>query len=143
MTENYMQKAMAGKPPVVLFDGLCPLCHGSVNFLLKVDQKGLLKFASLQSDYGRTMVTAHGKNPEILDTIYFLEGRGLSEKSTAFIRISRYLGGVWPLCMIAILIPRFMRDYCYDLVSRSRYQQFGRYDTCPLPNPKFEDRFYQ
>jgi len=78
-----------------------------------------------------------------LDSIMFLEGERLTTKSTAVIRISKYLGGAWPLCMVALIIPRFIRDVLYNVVAKNRYRWFGQYDTCPLPNPEFEDRFYR
>ena len=130
-------------PPVVLFDGECKLCNRSVNALLRMDPKGRLKYASLQSDYGRRVLAERGMEFDPLDTLMLLEGGRLTTKSTAIIRISKYLGGVWPLCMMALIIPRLMRDFFYDLVAKNRYRWFGKYDTCPLPDPEFEDRFYR
>ncbi|MDH5458216.1 MAG: DCC1-like thiol-disulfide oxidoreductase family protein, partial [Nitrospinota bacterium] len=66
----------------------------------------------------------------------------LTEKSTAVIHISKYLGGVWPLCMIALVIPPFIRDFIYDIIAKNRYRWFGKYDTCRLHDPKYEARFY-
>lgn len=130
-------------PPVVLFDGVCKLCNGSVNFILRVDRKGLLKLASLQSEYGRAILKKHGKHSDPLDSIMLLEGARLTGKSTAIIRISKYLGGAWPLCMIALIIPRFIRDFIYDIIAKNRYRWFGKFDTCRIPDPELEDRFYK
>ncbi len=51
-------------------------------------------------------------------------------------------GGVWPLAAVALVIPRFMRDALYDVIAQNRYKWLGKYDTCPLSDPEFEDRFY-
>lgn len=98
--------------------------------------------ASLQSDYGRRVLEDHGLKSGPLDSMMLLEGTRLTMKSTAVIRISKYLGGAWPLCMGALIIPRFIRDILYDVIAKNRYRWFGQYDTCPLPDPEFEDRFY-
>lgn len=142
MSEAPSQRDETITHPVVLFDGVCKLCNGSVNFILGRDQKGRLKFAPLQSDYGRAVLKEHGKNLDALNSMMLLEGKRLTVKSTAVIRISKYLGGAWPLCMIALVIPRFIRDFIYNIIAKNRYQWFGKYDTCRLPDPEFEDRFY-
>ena len=98
--------------------------------------------ASLQSEYGRRILEAHGLKSDPLDSMMLLEGTRLTVKSTAVLRISKYLSGAWPLCMIALVVPRLIRDFLYDIVAKNRYRWFGKYDTCHLPDPKFEDRFY-
>ena len=142
MSESSIQKDDENSPPVVLFDGVCKLCNGSVNFILRSDRKGRLKLATLQSDYGRSVLKEHGKNPDMLDSMMLLESDRLTVKSTAVIRISKYLDGAWPLCMIALVIPLFIRDFLYDIIAKNRYKWFGKYDTCRLPDPELEDRFY-
>ena len=142
MSSHSFQKDEAFSPPVILFDGVCKLCNGSVNFILRIDRKGQLKLAPLQSDYGRRVLEDHGLKSGPLDSIMLLEGERLTVKSTAVIRISKYFGGAWPLCMIALVIPRFIRDFMYDIIAKNRYRWFGKYDTCRLPDREFEDRFY-
>jgi predicted DCC family thiol-disulfide oxidoreductase YuxK len=142
MPQNNLQKDDTLFAPVVLFDGVCKLCNGSVNFILRRDRKGRLKLAPLQSDYGRQVIASHAMKSNSRDSILLQEGARLSEKSTAIIRISKYLDGLWPLCMILLIIPRFIRDFVYDIVAKNRYHWFGKYDTCRLPNPEYEDRFY-
>jgi predicted DCC family thiol-disulfide oxidoreductase YuxK len=142
MSESNIQKDKATSPPVVLFDGVCKLCNGSVNFILPRDSKGRLKLAPLQSDYGRAVLKEHRKNLNALDSMMLLEGERLTAKSTAVIRISKYLDGAWPLCMVALVIPPFIRDFVYDIIAKNRTRWFGKYDTCRLPDPKYKARFY-
>lgn len=142
MADSNPRKDNAPAPPVILFDGVCKLCNRSVNFILRIDRTGRLKMASLQSDYGRRVLEDHGLKSGPLDSMMLLEGTRLTTKSTAVIRISKYLGRAWPLCMGALIIPRFIRDILYDVIAKNRYRWFGQYDTCPLPDPEFEDRFY-
>ena len=142
MSSHFIPKEEASSPPVVLFDGMCKLCNGSVNFILRRDRKGRLKLAPLQSDYGRQVLASHAIKSDPLDSMMLLEGERLTVKSTAVIRISKYLGGAWPLCMIALVVPRLIRDFHYDIIAKNRYRWFGKYYTCRLPDPEFEDRFY-
>jgi len=143
MSSHPIPKEESFSPPVVLFDGECKLCIGSVNFILRRDSKGRLKLAPLQSDYGRQVLISHAIKSDPMDSMMLLEGKRLTVKSTAVIRISKYLGGAWPLCMIALIIPRFIRDFIYDIIAKNRYRWFGKYDTCRLPDADFEDRFYK
>jgi predicted DCC family thiol-disulfide oxidoreductase YuxK len=142
MTQNNLKNGDTRVAPVVLFDGVCKLCNGSVNFILPRDQKGQLKLAPLQSNYGRQVLASHEIKPDWLESILLLEGDQLFVKSTAIIRITKYLNGLWPLCMTLLLIPRFIRDFVYDMIAKNRYRWFGKYDTCRLPNQDYEDRFY-
>jgi len=142
MSSHPISKEEIFSPPVVLFDGVCKLCNCSVNFILRIDRKGRLKLAPLQSDYGRQVLASHEIKSDPMDSIMLLEGARLTVKSTAVIRISKYLGGAWPLCMIVLIIPRFIRDTFYNVVAKNRYRWFGKYDTCRIPDPEFEDRFY-
>jgi len=142
MSESNIQKDDVKSAPVVLFDGVCKLCNGSVNFILRRDRKGRMNFAPLQSDFAQKVVASHEIKSDPLDSIMFLEDDRLTVKSTAILRISKYLGGLWPLCMIFLIIPPFIRDFIYDIIAKNRYRWFGKYDTCRLPDPEFEDRFY-
>ncbi|MGC9355675.1 MAG: thiol-disulfide oxidoreductase DCC family protein, partial [Mariniphaga sp.] len=38
--------------PLVLFDGVCNLCNGTVDFILKRDGKKQFRFVALQSEAG-------------------------------------------------------------------------------------------
>ncbi|MDH3257655.1 MAG: DCC1-like thiol-disulfide oxidoreductase family protein [Nitrospinota bacterium] len=142
MSENNIKKDDPISSPLVLYDGVCKLCNGSVNFILHRDRKGRLKLAPLQSDYARQVIASHEMKSNPMGSLLLLEGSRLTTKSTAIIRISKYMDGLWPLCVIFLIIPRFIRDFIYDIVANNRYRWFGKYDTCRLPDPEFEGRFY-
>jgi len=127
--------------PLILYDGVCRLCGWSVNIILKADRRGRLKFAALQSDPARSLLEAHGLKPDTMTSMIFVEGGRVSMKSTALLRIARHLGGAWHLCRIGWLVPRVVRDVLYDVIARNRYSWFGKNDTCPPPDPKYNDRF--
>ena len=125
MSSHPIPKEEASSPPVVLFDGVCKLCNGSVNFILRRDRKGRLKLAPLQSDYSRQVLASHEIQSDLMDSLMLLEGTRLTTKSTAIIRITKYLDGLWPLCMIFLIIPRIIRDFLYDIVAKNRYRWIG------------------
>ncbi len=134
---------MASSPepaPILLYDGHCALCNGWVSILLKVDARGTLRFAPLS---GVTAQAARNAHPELqgIDSLIFLEGSQATVRSTAVLRIARYLGGPWLVFLAGYLIPREIRDSLYDVVAYWRTRAFGRYATCPVPPPRARIRF--
>jgi predicted DCC family thiol-disulfide oxidoreductase YuxK len=132
--------------PIILYDGVCGLCHRLVRFVLARDRAGRFRFAALQSDLVREILTRHGRDPRDLDTLYLVLGHGRSDerllrKSDAALWILRALGGPWQAAGALHVVPRPLRDLGYDLVARTRYRIFGRYDACPLPDPRHRGRF--
>lgn len=61
--------------------------------------------------------------------------------STAALHICRYLGGFWRLFLVFYILPRPLRDACYDLFARYRYRLFGKRESCMVPAPEVRDRF--
>jgi predicted DCC family thiol-disulfide oxidoreductase YuxK len=127
--------------PVVLYDGTCGLCSRSVQLILRHDRRGRFRFAALQSDVGRAMLERHGLPVDALDTVVLVEGGRAYVKSAAALRIARGMDAPWPLAGMLGLIPRPIRDFCYDRVAGSRYRIFGRVDACMLPPPEVRARF--
>jgi len=133
--------------PIILYDGVCGLCNRLVQFLLKHDRDGRLRYASLQSDFAARVLQRHGIDPKDLDTLHVVENfdqpdERVLQRSGAVLRAGRELGGVWSgLSSVAKVIPRALRDVVYRFVARNRYRVFGKYDTCMLPDPKQRSRF--
>ena len=138
---------MADGNPIILYDGVCGLCNRLVQFLLKHDEQGRLRFASLQSDFAARVLQRHGIDPKDLDTLHVIEnyeqpGERVLQRSDAVLRAGRELGGLWGvLSALAKVIPRALRDVFYRFVARNRYRVFGKYDTCMLPQPNQRSRF--
>jgi len=125
---------------IVLFDGICILCNRAVKFILKHDRKQRIFFTPLQSNAGKHILKEI--NPEHADTIvYFRSGRAFT-RSTAILYILKDIGRGWNIFFALVLVPRFIRDYFYDLVSKSRYRIFGRLDHCVAPGDEFHLRWY-
>jgi len=133
--------------PIVLYDGVCGFCNRAVQFILKRDKNDLFRFAALQSEFARSLLEKHGIVTTNLDTLYLVLNHGhpgekLLERSTASIAVQRELGAFWRvLANCYAILPLSLRDWGYNLIARNRYRLFGRYDTCPIPNPGDRHKF--
>lgn len=137
-----MPDAVPALPPrLVLFDGECGFCDASVQWLLEHDPAGHLCFSPLQGETA-AVVRSLGGWPENLDSIVFVEdGRRLSWRSTAAVRIARTLPWPWRLLTAVWLVPRPVRDLGYRMVAALRYRIWGRRDACRLPGAGEAARF--
>ena len=132
--------------PVLLYDGLCGFCDGTVQFILRHDRRGTLKFATLQGDFARELFARH---PELagVDSLVLVEHDPVTGSEHVYVRsegalhVARYLGGAWHLARAVAIVPRFLRDLAYDGFARIRYRVFGRYNSCPIPTPEQRARF--
>ena len=129
--------------PVILFDGVCNLCNGAVQFIIKRDSDAVFRFASLQSDAGQEVLKRHDLPTEDFNTMVLVEGDAIFTKSTAALRILRRLGGVWRLAYGFIVLPRVVRDSAYGLIARNRYSWFGKREECMIPTPDLRSRFLE
>ncbi|SNC74554.1 Predicted thiol-disulfide oxidoreductase YuxK, DCC family [Hymenobacter gelipurpurascens] len=133
---------MPPRSATILFDGVCNLCSGFVQFVIGRDPNQYFQFASLQSDTGRALLAQHGLTPTITpETVILLENGQAYAYSTAVLRIFRHLNGGWRLLYMARVLPRFVRDAAYRLVARNRYRWFGQQESCLLPTPALRQRF--
>ena len=126
---------------IVLFDGVCNLCNGSVQFLLRRDRRRRFRFAALQSAAGRALLEQYGLSTQTLETIVVLEGGQARVRSDAALHLARRLPWPWPALAVFRILPRPLRDALYTFVARHRYRWFGRTESCMLPTPDVADRF--
>jgi predicted DCC family thiol-disulfide oxidoreductase YuxK len=127
--------------PVILFDGVCNLCHAAVAWVLERDRHQVFRFASLQSNAAREVLTAAGLTGDLPDSVILVDEQGVHTRSDAAMRIARRLGFPWSLAVLAQPLPGFLRDAGYAWVARNRYRWFGRRDTCAVPTPELASRF--
>ena len=127
----------------VFFDGVCNLCNRGVNFLIKHDKKGVLKFASLQSEYAQNTIPKELLNRENLDTIVVYTNGKLYNRSNAVLKLCNVLGGGFYVFLIGYLTPRFIRDGLYRFIANNRYRWFGTQSQCRVPTSDLKDRFLE
>jgi predicted DCC family thiol-disulfide oxidoreductase YuxK len=126
---------------LVLFDGVCNLCNHSVKFIIKRDSKAKFRFASLQSEVGQQKLSQHAIPIIDNESIVVIKNRKVFQKSNAALEIARGLDGAWPILYGLKVVPRFIRDFFYDLIARNRYKMFGRQNECMIPTPELKARF--
>ena len=131
---------------LVLYDGVCGLCNRTVQFVLERDRRAAFQFAALQSATGQAMVARYGGRTDDLTTFYVVANVRTSSaefyaKGDAALFVLHELGWPWKALLIARICPRAIRDRLYDVVARTRYRVFGRYDQCVMPRPEFRGRF--
>lgn len=136
-----MNGMAASAHPILLFDGVCNLCNGSVQFVIRCDPGARIRFASLQSKVGQRYLDRLRIDRQALDSLILIEGDRWSRESDAVLRIARYLKGPWTALAILRLIPRPLRDRLYRLIARNRYRWFGKRESCWLPTPELRARF--
>ncbi|MFJ7665828.1 thiol-disulfide oxidoreductase DCC family protein [Lysinibacillus sp. NPDC097195] len=127
---------------IILFDGVCHFCNSSVQFIMKRDRAAFFKFASLQSDVGQALLAQY-KIPVNIDSVVYIEQGKFYVESTAALKISRRLDGLWPVCYGLIVIPNFIRNAAYKLFAKNRYRLFGQKQVCQLPTPSQRERFLE
>jgi predicted DCC family thiol-disulfide oxidoreductase YuxK len=137
-----------GTTHLVLYDGVCGLCNGLVQFLLKRDRHRVFKFAALQGATGRAIVQRFGGDPALPSSFYVVPDY-LSNRSCVFTKgdgvlfVAGQLGWPWRAAAVLRVLPRAMRDWLYDALARSRYRFFGRYEQCVVPSPEVQNRFVE
>jgi predicted DCC family thiol-disulfide oxidoreductase YuxK len=139
---------MSDGSALLLYDGTCGFCAESVQFVLRHDRRRrTLRFSSLQ---GPTALEIRSRYPEldVVDSVIWFEPGDASRpeelltKSSAVLRVLRYLGGAWrPLGIIAAIVPRVLRDAVYDLIARHRHRLVRGAPACVIPTAEERDRF--
>jgi len=140
--------------PVLLYDGLCGFCDRTVRWILRVDRRGLFRFAPLQGEFAAGVIARHPGLAGVDSLVLVERGRTTREKapldgpaervsvrSVALLRTVGLLGGAWRLLLVFWLIPRPIRDWAYEVFARHRYRVFGRFESCPVPPPEVRGRF--
>lgn len=126
---------------ILLFDGVCNLCNGVVQFVIRHDSAERFRFAALQSDAGQALLTQFGLSTTQFDSFVYVKDETFYTESTAALQVARDMGGAWSLLWGLMIFPRFIRDAVYRLVARNRYRVFGKQDACMIPTPELKARF--
>jgi len=132
-------ESATGPATLVLFDGVCAFCNGAVDWLLRHDPEGRLRFAPLQGETAARLRARHPEIPAEVDTLVAIETVGGRE------RVSLRSEAVFRACAAIADAPRWVRwlervprplvDLAYRLFARMRYRAFGRLDACRVPRP--------
>lgn len=124
-----------------LFDGVCNFCTGSVQAVLRLDRKGVIRFTPIQSPYGRELAVKHGIDPETPESFLFLDHGQALAKTAAIGALLRRLDPPWRWLAFVDRLPRGPADAAYDWIARNRYRLMGKKDRCMVPTPEQRARF--
>lgn len=127
---------------IILFDGVCNLCNGAIQFVIKRDKNDVFRYAALQSEIGQKLIHDRGIDTSKLDSIILIEpGVAYYAKSEAALEITKAFGGLWATLQIFQWVPTSLRDVIYDFVAKNRYRWFGKKDQCMIPTPELQAKF--
>lgn len=127
--------------PLVVLDGECALCSGSVQHLIKWDRKGVFRFATGQSPLGSSLLRHYDCDAINFNTLLVISNGKAFNKSDAYIEIASLLGGWWFMATWIRFIPKAWRDAAYDYKARHRYQWFGKVAYCERIPSGYRSRF--
>ncbi|NBI27500.1 thiol-disulfide oxidoreductase DCC family protein [Chengkuizengella marina] len=130
------------KTSILLFDGVCNLCNGVVQFILP-RVRGNIKFASLQSNIGQKLLKQYNLNTKEISTIVLIQGNKTYTKSSAALRLCLLLKNLWPILFAFIIIPKSIRDVVYDWIAKNRYRWFGKSEQCLIPSKENREKFLE
>lgn len=126
---------------IVIFDGVCHLCHGAVQFIIKRDPQARFVFAPLQTELAQRLLAEFPELSADIDSVILIKQQRYYLYSDAALEIARDLNGFWPYCRVLRWIPRVWRDAAYRWLARHRYQLFGRSEVCMSPSAELKSRF--
>lgn len=127
---------------IILFDGVCNLCNGFVQFVIKRDVHDVFRYASLQSEMGQQLTAERKIDTNNIDSVVLIEpGVAYYIKSDAALQIGRHLKGYRTISKVLNLIPKGLRNIVYDLIAKYRYAWFGKKEHCMIPTAELKAKF--
>jgi predicted DCC family thiol-disulfide oxidoreductase YuxK len=132
---------MPQQSAIILFDGVCNLCNGFVQFVIRKDNTNRFRFAALQSETGLALLRSLPQAGRDIDSVVLIEKGRYYQQSDAALRILRHLRGGWPLLYGLVILPPFFRDRIYAWIAKNRYRWFGHREACMLPTPELKAKF--
>ncbi|MFS4456981.1 thiol-disulfide oxidoreductase DCC family protein [Maribacter sp. 2304DJ31-5] len=129
---------------IILFDGVCNLCNSSVQFVINKDEKDEFRFAAIQSEVGKKLISERSIDITKVDSIILIDpGVAYYTKSDAALEIGAYLKGCRTISKILILIPSNLRNIIYDFIARNRYKWYGKKEVCMVPTMELKAKFLE
>jgi predicted DCC family thiol-disulfide oxidoreductase YuxK len=129
------------KSPVFLFDGVCNLCNGAVDFIIRYEKSPEIIFSSLQSVEAQNLLKSLGMDLSKMDTSYVFANNVLLQKSEGALYLAKYLKKPWSFLSVFSIFPTKFLNFFYDFISKNRYQFFGKKESCRLPTASEKERF--
>jgi predicted DCC family thiol-disulfide oxidoreductase YuxK len=126
---------------IVLFDGECKFCNGSVSFIIEHDKDAYFKFAPNQSEIAQELFRKYNVDKANIDSLVLIENEKVYLYSTGALRIARKLNGLWSIFYGFIVVPSVIRDFVYKQFAKVRIRLFGKQEVCLMPTTEIRERF--
>lgn len=122
------------KKEIIIVDGKCVLCNSITKWLIKKDKNKIFEIASLESEY----IKKNFQNIYNVDSVAVVDSFGnVFQKSLAILYILKKVDKLFWIQILIKLLPLFLTNFFYDLVAKTRYKIFGKYDQCMISNNDF------
>ncbi len=126
---------------IVLFDGECKFCNGSVSFIIEHDKDAYFKFAPNQTEIAQDLLKKYNVDKANIDSLVLIEDEKVYLYSTGALRIARKLNGFWSIFYGFIIVPSVIRDFVYKQFAKVRIRLFGKQEVCLMPTAEIRERF--
>lgn len=128
---------------IIFFDGVCVLCNGLMQEILRNDKDKHFLLCAQQSSVGQNLLARYQISSGDLKTIYVIQkfasqNERVLKRSEAVIFILKNLPRYSWLGSILAVCPPALANVFYNFVASVRYKLFGKMETCMIPSP--EDR---
>ena len=128
------------KMNIIVFDGVCNFCNRVVQIIIRHDPSAQIHFTAQQTEAGERLFRQYQFSTSA-NSVIFIKDDLVYEQSDAVIEIAKLLTG-WPTVFkYTIFVPRFFRNYIYQLIAANRYRLFGKQDLCMVPKEEDKKRF--
>ena len=127
---------------ILFFDGNCGLCNRSVKFVLRKEKNSELTFSPLQSEFAKKTLAPFNLDGK-MDSMVLLENGKVYLRSSAALRVTKYLKGLWPGFLAFLIVPPFIRNFIYNFIAKNRIIWFGTADYCEMMTPELKKRFLE
>jgi len=129
------------KMNIIVFDGVCNFCNRVVQIIIRHDPSAQIHFTAQQTEAGEKLLHQYSIKESISSVVFITKG-AVYYQSDAVIEIAKLLTG-WPTVFkYTIIVPRFFRNYIYQLIAANRYRLFGKQDQCMVPKEEDKKRFH-
>jgi len=126
---------------IIIFDGVCNFCNSSVNFIIERDYANKFVFAPMQSPAAQKLIADYQIENVGFDTFILIKEGQCFYRTNAALEITKDLSGFWYFFRVFTLLPRFFRDYFYNVFAKNRYRFFGKMNVCMVPTKALKNKF--
>ena len=114
------------KQPILFFDGDCTFCNRWVRFFVNNERNQNMLFSPIDSEGTERWLSENGIVGFQSDSIHVFVENTLFSKSTAVLKLIPFLRPGWSLFLGLWLVPKCIRDWCYDLIAKNRQSLGGQ-----------------